>query len=135
MNCIYKSQYFELFHDQENAIFESRWLNSRQITAYIFMQEMQQYVRLVQAYLPARYLVDNHDNEFVINVELQDWVNENVFPHTMHKGVKKFALVVTDELFAQTSLEQTIDTGEKNIGAIPTRYFPNREEAYHWLVA
>lgn len=135
MQIIHQSQYFTVFYHEVHGIFESSWLNSQELTSTIFKKEMLIYVELAKKYKPTQYLVNDHDNKFVISIELQDWVNEYIFPHTMHEGVKKFALVVPQEIFAQISLEQTIETGEENIKKIPTQYFPNRETSVQWLNA
>jgi hypothetical protein len=135
MQIIHQSPYFIVSYHEAQGIFESSWQNSQELTSTIFKKEMLVYVELVKKYKPTQYLVDDHDNKFVISIELQDWVNEYIFPHTMHEAVKKFALVVPQEIFAQISLEQTIETGEENIKKIPTQYFSNREAAMQWLNA
>jgi hypothetical protein len=131
MNLLHETPYFKIFHDPQNALFESSWLDADKVTPDIFKQEMLAYVELVNTYQPQYYLTDS---TFTISVELQDWVTEHVFPYTMHATVKKFALITPSDFIAQVSLEQTIDTGEKYIGAIPIQYFNNRQDALQWLL-
>jgi len=134
MNTIYKSAFSQIDYDVENSIFENRWLDSKQLTAAIFKEEMLQYVKLVKEHLPHNFLVDNHDNEYAIPVEVQEWVNVHVFPNTMHAKVNKIALVVPDDIFAQVSLEQTVEDGEGIIGRVPTQYFTTKDAALKWLI-
>jgi hypothetical protein len=80
-----------------------------------------------------RTLLDTHDLRFLICVETQQWLAENLYPRAIVAGMRRVAVVVSEELIAQLSVEQAIQ--EDKTDAFQTQYFDDREEAKEWLFA
>ncbi len=68
--------------------------------------------------------------KYVIGLEMQEWMNKEIL--TIAVNFKKSAYIVPTELFAQVSVEQTMEeeTGQK----IVQQYFENEDEARKWLL-
>jgi len=72
---------------------------------------------------------------FPIVPDLQEWTAENVFIPTKHKGLKKAAFIVPQEVYEQIiieflSIEQTM---EENQNLFETKYFTSEQEAFEWF--
>lgn len=68
---------------------------------------------------------------YTINPEEQLWLVDNVFTSHYQNGVRKMALVMSEDIISQLSIEQLID--ETNI--IASGMFAEEEEAEAWLLA
>ena len=83
-------------------------------------------------YHPKRMLVNSSDFMFTIDPELQQWTDTTIFTRYIQAGVKKIGFVVSKDLFASVSVEQTMDEIEAQ--AFQTAYFDNETEAKEWLI-
>lgn len=134
METVYKGRFMYIEYDKANSVLFSRWDNSDKMTEDDFRTEMIEYRDFASKNKVQNYLVDNTAMYFAISPALQVWVNENVFPFTMHPEVRKFAMVMPEDFIAQIALEQTIEEGEKTIGAVKTRYFDTLAKAQTWIL-
>lgn len=75
--------------------------------------------------------VDMRNFFFAIEPELQKWHNENIFPKVVSLGVKKIAIQLSPDIFAQVSTQQTIE--EDKSGEFQSKYFDDQDEAFAWL--
>jgi hypothetical protein len=75
-------------------------------------------------------LADARQFNFSIVPETQVWVNENVIGLYPKHGVSKLGFLVSPDLFAQVSIEQTIDEKKQ---AFQVRYFEEEAGAMQWL--
>jgi len=79
-------------------------------------------------------LVDTQHFLMPVVPETQEWVNAHIHQRSLKAGIKKFAYLVSKDLFSQVSIEQTMEEGNaKEI--FDTRYFENESEAMGWLDA
>lgn len=77
-------------------------------------------------------LSDTKDFEFTISPEVQVWVAKTIRKKFVETRIQKFALIVSEYLFSQVSVEQAVQE------VIPdndmyTRYFDQRVLAMNWL--
>ena len=135
METVYKGRFIYIEYDGASSVMFSKWNNSDQMTEDDFRSEMIKYKDFALANKVQNYLVDNTEMYFAISPTLQIWVNENIFPFTMHPETRKFAIVMPEDFIAQISLEQTIEEGEKTIGTVQTRYFDTLEKAQTWILS
>ena len=78
-----------------------------------------------------RTLLDTQNLRFLIGVETQQWLAEKLYPRAIEAGMKRVAVVVSEEIIAQLSVEQAIQ--EDKTDAFQTQYFDSREDASTWL--
>lgn len=131
---IYDSKHFELYYDQQNSIFENRWKGNEHLSDEDFKSNLLEYAQLAEKHRPKNYLVDNSTMDFIISPDLQDWVTIHVYPKTSHSDVKKFALVISPDIFTAVSVEQVVDEGADKFEGVQTRYFDKREDALKWIL-
>ena len=88
----------------------------------------------IKEYPTLAWLSNNKEQE-TINPEVIEWANSEWLPGMMKVGLKKMALIVPEDLFAQVSLEDFTDTAREyyNEITLKSRYFTDIEVAKQWL--
>ena len=74
---------------------------------------------------------DISDFEFIIAPDLQIWTNDNIIVKLLEAGLQKIAYVSSPDLFAQISVEQTLD--EDIAQDFPSAQFKTIDDAMDWL--
>ncbi|TAD96783.1 MAG: hypothetical protein EAZ97_13495 [Bacteroidetes bacterium] len=126
---LYKSRFFGIKYFEESKTIYSFWV-TEDMTIEQYKSELTIYANFCREYKPVNYLVNNSNSSFTITPDIQDWIVKNIFSLTMHKDAKKFALVVSPDLFAQVSIEQVVDD---NPNIIQTVYFDSDQSAWNWI--
>lgn len=75
--------------------------------------------------------IDTRDMRFTIHPDLQAWVGESIVVPMVSNGAQKLAIIVSEDLIVQLSIEQTMEETES---IFQTRYFSNQESARKWLL-
>jgi len=128
---LHKSEYVEVSYEQENSMLIEKFLASTtNMTDDEFKKEMSIIYDMVDKKKPKIALINLLDMKYVIGLEMQEWMNKKIL--TAEVNFKKSAYIVPTELFAQVSVEQTMEeeTGQK----IVKQYFENEDEARKWLL-
>ncbi|TAF65333.1 MAG: hypothetical protein EAZ55_08715 [Cytophagales bacterium] len=98
-----------------------------------YQNEHLQIVKFSEMHQIAKHLIDTRNFTFTIGLEMQEWANQNFYPPLMASGSRKFSLVIPSDLFAQVSIEQTVeDSGTADV--VQTRYFDDIEKARAWAL-
>ncbi|OJJ14523.1 hypothetical protein BKI52_42865 [marine bacterium AO1-C] len=77
------------------------------------------------------WLLDNRNFLYVMSPKLQRWQAENIFAKINDIGTKKIAVLTSENVVSQMSIEQSFE--ENNYLNIRTQYFYNHEQATDWL--
>jgi hypothetical protein len=131
-------------HESKYVIID--WEPSTSIISYIytpdadermtgedFKANMTVYGSLCQRYQPQRLLIDLRNLRFTITPDLQEWTAKEIAPRTM--SLKRIAILVSNDIFAQMSIEQLMEEeGIADKYSAP-RYFNSEVEAKSWLTA
>ncbi|WP_338790010.1 hypothetical protein V9L05_05040 [Bernardetia sp. Wsw4-3y2] len=67
--------------------------------------------------------------------EANEWIANEWMPKAIEIGVRKFAHIISDDIFDQLSAEFMQDNSKKVEGEFQMRLFDNLEEAEEWLLA
>ena len=131
---IYTGQYLlvDKLAISDRIILKAYWKNDHyNMTDEEYRDEVKSLIELVQEKKPKRMLGDMKNFTFPIDPETQIWLNENLFETYIKQGIDKLALILSNDLFSQISIEQTVE--EEATFAFETKYFNNLDEAYSWL--
>ncbi len=132
MEILYQSTYFLISFDAQNHflhyIFNE---NTSQMTNEEYIKELKIFISLVQQYQPQKNLGNMLSFFFIIIPEIQEWINENLFPLYQTVGLKKLAILLSKEFIAALSIEQTMH--DNDIKTFKTLFFDNEREAKIWL--
>jgi hypothetical protein len=80
---------------------------------------------------PRAVFADTLNMRYTITPELQEWHNTIIFPAFEAAGTQKLGILVSQDLFAQISIEQLID--DSSVEGLQTKYFSSKESALEWL--
>jgi len=133
MKTIYQSKNLIVKYDEENSILENSWFDSHMMSAEEYKNELIKHTDFAVEYRPTNFLVNSPDFAFSVDPEIQEWIIKHIFPRSMHPSSKKMAIIVSKDIFAHVSIEQTIDDASDALGKINTRYFDDVEEAMKWF--
>jgi len=129
---IYKSKFVAISYDPEKSLIVDKFLpETRNMFSEDFKNEMKIFAEKCVLYRPKRELVHLLNMEFAIGPELQDWMNETIFPHYQNI-IKRMAFVMPTELVANLSVEQTMDSHVAQ--TFTQKYFDNEKLAIEWLI-
>ena len=129
---LHKSKYVEIIYEKENSLIIDKFLPATEdMKQEEFREEMNIFVEMCEKHKPESELVHLLDMKYVIALKDQEWMNKEVFPKYANI-IKRMAFLVPEELFAQVSVEQTMeeDAGQKFL----QQYFENEDKARKWLI-
>ncbi len=131
---VYNSNYLHLSFFPEHDLIEWTWKpTTKNMTEEEYKQEFLNYLDIILRLRPKRLLADTKDMFMPISPELQEWTNQTIFPPALEMGLNKVAFVISQELIAQLSIEQTMEESEGS--KFITRYFDNKDEAKQWILS
>jgi hypothetical protein len=131
---IYESPYLQLYFEATYQLIEFRWqLAHINMDENDFKQELLNYLAAVEELKPQKLLSDTANFAFTIPINLQEWANQTIFPSLLAAGLETVAFVVSQEIIAQMSIEQTMEEPEGL--KFTTRYFDDYEKAKQWLIS
>jgi len=132
MEEIYHSEYVKHIYYPQKQVLEAVWTEGGLMNDEEYRKESLNFLKTANTCKAYGNLIDTQDFQFTIVPKTQEWLNTIVFPKLIATGVKKMAFLVTEELFAQVSIEQTMEEDTAKEG-FQTYYFKNRDEAMLWL--
>jgi len=133
MKRLFENSTFSLDYDESKSLIVQRWFGDLDEKQY--KENMLILVDWVQQLPPVHFNIVYPNLTFTIAPDLQEWTAENVFIPTKHKGLKKAAFIVPQEVYEQIiieflSIEQTM---EENQNLFETKYFISEQEAFEWF--
>lgn len=96
-----------------------------------YIQELKGFIELVKEHQPKSIYADTREFYFTIVPDIQDFINENILALYSEIGVEQHAILVSPDIFAAVSVEQTMEEDEKP--SYENRYFESEEDANAWL--
>jgi hypothetical protein len=131
---VYKSDYQLIHVDVEKKLLKKEWYATTDtMKTPAFMREVEKIAELAEKYSVEKFHDDTTLFAYPIAPDVQTWVNEEIFPRFIKAGLKKYAIIVSKEMIAQLSIEQTME--ENNASSFQVKYFDNPTKAQHWLEA
>lgn len=127
---LYSSKF--LIISEQNGIMSFTWLpESEHLDDEKIRQEFKKEVEFCGLKKPKGLLIDTRDFGYIIGPDLQVWTDKNIFPAYKEAGVEKIAILVSSDVFASASVEQTMSEDEAS--TFESRYFEDEGEAQKWL--
>lgn len=130
MNTVFESGSVKIGFDTKKSMIILKWLDkTAQWTEDDFIRENQNIVKVVAEHKPTYLLSLSQDFMYPITPNEQVWLVDNVFVPHHQNGVRKMALIMSQDFISQLSIEQLVD--ETSI--VPTGMFATEAEAERWL--
>lgn len=128
---LFETDYITVNYFEDKKIVEGIWKStSESMSTEQFKENMLRWFEEVKKIKNVNILADAREFLFVIVPDIQEWINENVIGKYPDYGVERLGFLVSPDLFAQVSIEQTITEKEQKF---ETQYFDTQEKVIDWL--
>ena len=128
---VFKNKYLSIKVDETKKVLIEEWYpTTKEMTNDEWKATRYKFKDIFLQYNLSKFLSLCKELYFLITPELQEWMAENITKGS-EDLVEKAALVIPTELFAEVSLEQTMD--EMETGKLDTAFFDNEQNARNWL--
>ena len=126
------SDFLVLSYLEENQIIKVDWKSaSSEMSKEDFKMQVHLENDAFNQYKPSCILGQTQNLSYTISPQEQDWHNEIILPTFKNIGLKKMAIVVSADFFAQISVNQILD--EDVNASYKTQYFEDEMSALDWL--
>jgi len=128
----YQNEIQTLEYNENESFLTQTWTRaSKAMNEEEFKTEMLQLVKFIEQFQPHKLLIDMRNFYFIVIPELQEWINTNVNSLLAKMNETKTAYIVSSDLFASVSVEQTVEESAGKL--MTTMFFEGENEARKWL--
>ncbi len=123
---IMNEKFVETSHDDENGIITAEWIG------YLKLDEVTTGCRKITEYVSKHKITKHISNQTklkVLSKEVQAYLTEEWFTEVTRAGLKKIAVIVADDIFAQA----TVSNVNTKAGNLQICTFNAEKDAIHWL--
>lgn len=129
---VYSSDFMEISYDANKSLMVFCWHNTTENMAVDrFKYEIEKSAEYLSKYKIDYIIVDNQDFHYAITPDLQLWTNELLGPKYAQSGVKRFAIITSEDFIAQLSTEQTVEEEQERSHEV--RFCTSQDEAHKWF--
>jgi len=130
---IFHSKFVERHYFPHQKMFKSNWLpTSVEMDRDEYKKEMQKLGEILLDVRPLYLLSDTRNLNFELDKELQEWTVKEMLPLFVAAGLKKQAILIPYEKYAQVALEQTLLNLDPD-ARFRHSFFSDIDEAKAWL--
>jgi len=128
-----KTEYAIHYIDEEKSLLEQCWTNQEgNMSVEDYKIDMFNYLKFVEKYNIKNALINTELFGFSITPDIQEWIDKNIAVKA-NCIVKKIAFVLPSDIFAQVSIQQTMDEKE-GVKYQNVNYFENINDAEKWIL-
>jgi len=131
METIISHKFLQLDFDEEIDCLLSVWQTSSDMRDSDYQRLFLKYYEAVKKLKPKNLLINAVHAKYAISVEMQNWINNLVFPLYEELEVEKMAIVMSEHFIAQLSFEETAE--DIDVRGMEVRYFVGHDKAHTWL--
>jgi len=129
---IHNSRFLEMRYLPTKERLYFRWKpETKSMEEADFKREMQMYLSAFKSHKVTAVCSDLRENNFVLNLALQTWLDQEVNIPAMQEGLKYKAFVMPSELTARLSIEQV--SALSRARGLKTRNTATLIDAHQWL--
>ncbi|MDW7692794.1 STAS/SEC14 domain-containing protein [Flammeovirgaceae bacterium SG7u.111] len=133
MNTLYENKFVKIGLCPSSKTIEFVFLPATEMLSdQLFRETMNRFAELANQHRPNKELVDLRHMVYTIRPEMQQWLDEYIFPRYTDI-IRKIAFVVSPDIFVMASIEQTME--EDRASEFVIKYFREHEQAKDWLMA
>jgi hypothetical protein len=134
MVTMYQSEFKQIIWDDANRVIRQVWIDTEALNDETLKNELLAYLRCVEEKKPDAILSFATNFHYGIIPEVQEWIGANILGPFGSHGVRSYAQIVSPDIFAQISIEQTL---EENTAPDAMRFsmFDSEASALAWVNA
>jgi len=135
-NPIYGTAYKDIYLDEANQSLLTIWNHkSELLNNEMYKKDCLKTLSLVRKYSVTNFIADVTVNRFVIPPESQSWYATEIAIQFKEAGLKKWAVIVENDLTMMGALEEIANGPSKVQGeAISLRFFSTLQDAHYWAI-
>ena len=135
---LYSDRYLEAIYDKRLNLVELYWKKTtEEMTEAEYRMIVYDTIEIIidkykqRKWKAPNWLLDNRSFLFALHPKLQKWQAENIFARVNAIGTQKVAVLMSENVTSQVSIEQTFE--ESQYFHLRTQYFYNHQQATEWL--
>lgn len=134
---VYRDKFINISYEEQRQLIRVKWspetmhLNEESFKACL--TQWRDFV-VKKKYPVFQTLVNSKEFKFTIVPEVQGWVSENVTKPCINAGLQRIGFLVSEELFSQVSIEQTMEETTAVREKFEVKYFLGEKEIEQWLL-
>jgi len=131
MTTIYRTSFVQLHHDAAGATLETEWLgfaNSEQLRSSLL-----EALRLARLHRVKGWVANNTLLRTIRPAD-QDWINQEWFPEFAKLGVRRLAIVESQDALNRMGISNIIQRATEHI-PFDTQYFADADQARRWAAS
>jgi len=130
---VHSSEYSTIYLLSDMSLIYSEWNElSGDLSEEGVKGEMKVILDKVEEYNPEYVIADTKKFKYKIDSDTQRWITRFFMADIIEMGVKRYAIIVPEELFAQ--LGKTTEGDEEIFDDFQVKYFENKDQAMKWLI-
>ncbi|EAY29609.1 hypothetical protein [Microscilla marina] len=121
-----------VYYTQANETLTQIWhADTENLEVHQLQQEFDELTDLAKTYHPFKLLINAQALSHPILPHTQNWLNQEVFPYFLMHKLKYMAIVISQNMHVQLSLDQALE--DIKTYPIEVTSFDTPQEATHWL--
>ncbi len=130
MELFLKESYVEIYYDSElNAVY-NKWITAP--TSEEFKEGMNQTIEAFKKFKTGILIGDTAELG-AIDPDDQEWSTTDWISRALPAGYRKFAVIISSDIFAKMSVEDTLTEVQTGNSTLEIQYFPSEEAARSWV--
>jgi hypothetical protein len=130
---LWSTDYAKIEYSQaQNAVFLTWLPESKHIIEELFLQVQKEYLQAIIINETAYSLIDARELHFTASPDVQEKIANENFPLAFGAGLRRIAIVNSDDFVTQISNEQMMEEDRNEF--FLTRFFNSKDEAIQWLL-
>ncbi len=132
MKVIYESTYMRTEYSPKYQVLHLQSFSNGTQSELSFRKEVFKIQEVIDALRPVYLLINKIDFCCGMSLAQRQWLYQQIIDRAVRHGMKKFAVVMSDNIYAQMALEEMFRCGNtENM----MQYFSFQAEAYQWLIS
>lgn len=130
---LFTNEFARVDYAPEPSLIETVWMpRSSELSKENIKAEMNRFLDLIRDKRPRAVIADTRYFGFKVDQELQQWIILHYISEIMEMGVKRYAILVSEEVFKELNK----DAGqEENYTDFEVKYFTSHPDAFRWVTS
>lgn len=127
------SKFYTISHTPEQSLMTITWKPESENMEYEdFKNILLGILEFIKEYKPLWYIADSKHYSYPIVPSLQDWSNSDFLPKIYELGVKKMAIITSEDFITRISVSQALNESTEEVKT-KTANFATFEECLVWF--
>jgi hypothetical protein len=126
---VFIKDYCTIVYNMDKGIIYAKW------SGFLSLSQVEEGCEIINDYV-SRYSISRHLSDHrmlkVLTADVQDYLTGTFFPTVKSLGLKKIAVIVSENVFAKATVDKV--NAEALIGQLSIHNFMHQEQCIEWLM-